>query len=137
MSKLWPKYENWSKQENHNRVYQYTPNVYRYTLAKKRPETKVYRYIFKVYRYTSPKSAQNVCFLPFFMHFHPWITPILPTHIKIIPYSPYNLFSIQFIFQLHVFLQNLSMNFFQYHSNMGYDPYTNQAPIFVRICSKP
>ena len=29
----------------------------------------------------------------------------------------------------HEFLQN--------HSNMGYDPYTNQVPRFVRVCSKP
>ena len=34
MSKLWPKYENWSKQEKQNRVYRYRSNVYRYTLAK-------------------------------------------------------------------------------------------------------
>ena len=33
------------------------------------------------------------------MHFHPWITPILPTHIKIIPKSSWNLFSIPFLFQ--------------------------------------
>ena len=33
MIKLWPKYENWSKLGKQNRVYRYTPNVYRYTLA--------------------------------------------------------------------------------------------------------
>ena len=34
MSKLWLKYENWSKQENHNRLYRYKSNLYRYKLAK-------------------------------------------------------------------------------------------------------
>ena len=34
MSKLWPKYENWSKQENHNRLYRYKSNLYRYKLVK-------------------------------------------------------------------------------------------------------
>ena len=34
MSKLWPKYENWSKQENQNRLYQYKSNLYRYKLVK-------------------------------------------------------------------------------------------------------
>ena len=66
--------------------------------------------MFKVYRYTSPGNAQNVSFLLFFMHFHPWITPILPTHIKIIPNSPWNLFSIQSIFKFHIFLQTSFMN---------------------------
>ena len=34
MSKLWPKYENWSKQENQNRLYRYKSNMYRYKLVK-------------------------------------------------------------------------------------------------------
>ena len=34
MSKLWPKYENWSKQENQNRFYRYKSNLYRYKLVK-------------------------------------------------------------------------------------------------------
>ena len=34
MSKLWPKYENWSKLENQNRLYRYKSNLYRYKLAK-------------------------------------------------------------------------------------------------------
>ena len=40
MRKLWPKYENWSEQENQNRVYRYTSYVYRYTLAKNDQNTK-------------------------------------------------------------------------------------------------
>ena len=50
------------------------------------------------YRYNHPKIAQNGYFLPFFTHFSPWITPTLPTHLKIIPNSPWNLFSTQFLF---------------------------------------
>ena len=34
MSNLWPKYENWSKQENQNRLYRYKSNLYRYKLVK-------------------------------------------------------------------------------------------------------
>ena len=34
MSTLWPKYKNWSKQENQNRLYRYKSNLYRYKLAK-------------------------------------------------------------------------------------------------------
>ena len=34
MSKLWPKYKNWSKLENQNRLYRYNSNMYRYKLAK-------------------------------------------------------------------------------------------------------
>ena len=34
MSKLWPKYENWSKLENRTGLYRYMSNMYRYMLAK-------------------------------------------------------------------------------------------------------
>ena len=34
MSKLWPKYKNWSKLENQNRLYRYKSNLYRYKLVK-------------------------------------------------------------------------------------------------------
>ena len=78
--------------------------------GQKLPEPKVYRYRLKVYRYTLPENAQNVYFLPFFMHFHPWITPILPTHIKIIPYCSCNLFSTQFLFQYLSYFKNISWN---------------------------
>ena len=44
------------------------------------------------------EKCPKCVFFPFFMHFHPWITPTLPTHIKIIPNSPWNLFSTQFLF---------------------------------------
>ena len=62
MSKLWPKYENWSKLGKQNIMYRYTPNMYRYMLG----SGGVYRYTFKVYRYMSPENAQNVYFFFFF-----------------------------------------------------------------------
>ena len=34
MSKLCPKYENWSKPENRNRLYRYKSNMYQYKLVK-------------------------------------------------------------------------------------------------------
>ena len=66
--------------------------------------------MFKVYRYMSPESAQNVCFCYIFPYFDTQINFTLQTHIKTISNSPWNLFSIQFIFQFHIFLQTSFMN---------------------------
>ena len=88
MSKLWTKYENWSKLGKQNRVYRYTPNMYQYMLGSGR----VYRYTFKVYRYMSPENAQNVYFLPFFHIFDTQFNSILHKHFKTIPNSSYNLY---------------------------------------------
>ena len=70
----------------------------------------MYRYRFKVYRYMSPENAQNVCFSPIFPYFDTQINSTLQTHTKTISNSPWNLFSIQFLFQLHIFLQNSFMS---------------------------
>ena len=63
-----------------------------------------------MYRYTSPKLSQNVCFSSIFPYFSTQINSTLQTHIKTISNSPRNLFSIQFIFQFHIFLQTSFMN---------------------------
>ena len=52
MRKLWPKYENWSKQENQNRLYRYKSNLYRY-------KSNLYRYKSNLYRYKLAKNDQN------------------------------------------------------------------------------
>ena len=125
MSKLWPKYKTWAKQKKQNMMYRYTPNVYRYTLAKNDQNTKCTGTSSKCTG-TSLRKVPRMCvFHPFFHILIPINSP-LQTHIKTISNSPWNLFSIQFLFQLHIFLQNSFMNFFQNPSNMGYDPSSNQ-----------
>ena len=97
----------------------------------------MYRYRFKVYRYRSPKSAHNVYFLPFFMHFsipnQIYTSYTLQNHFKFILYP--QLYSNHL--SMDIFLPNSFMNHFKNHSNMGYNPYTNQIQRFVNVCSKP
>ena len=92
MSKLWPNYEDWSKQ---SRVYQYMCDMYRYMFG----SVRVYRYMSKVYRYMSPENAQNVCFSPIFPYVDTQINPILHKHVKTTLNSSYNLFSTPIIIQ--------------------------------------
>ena len=109
MSNLWPKYKNWSEQEKQNRVYRYTPNVYRYTLAKNGHNTKCTGTCSKCTGTHHPEIPRMCLFCPFSCTFiHGSLLYFL--HIKIIPYCSCNLFSPQFIFQLHIFLQNSFMN---------------------------
>ena len=109
MSNLWSKYENWSKLEMQNRVYRYIPNVYRYTLAKNDQKPKCTG--------TCSKCTGTL-------------------HRKVPKMCVFSHFSCTFIHGSLLYFLHTSKTF-QYHSNMGYDPYTNQAPRFVRICSKP
>ena len=96
----------------------------------------MYRYRFKVYRYRSPKSAQNVYFLLFFMHFsipnQIYTSYTLQNHFKFILYP--QLYSNHL--SMDIFLPNSFMNHFKNHSNMGYNPYTNQIQRFVKVCSR-
>ena len=132
MRKLWLKYETWSEQKKHNRVYRYTPNVYRYTP--------------NVYRYTLAKNDQNtkctgtyskctstsIRKVPRMCVFHPFFHILIPnqlytsnTHQNHFKFPLESLFySIHLSFL--IFFQNLSINFSQIHSNMGYDPSSNQ-----------
>ena len=109
MSMLWPKYENWSKLGKQNRVYRYTLNVYRYTLA----SGGVYRYTTVHVPVHLPKFAQIVYFIPFFHTFDTQFNSILHIHLKTISYSFCNLFSIQFLFQYLSLLQKSIMNYSQ------------------------
>ena len=110
MSKLWQKYKTWSKLGKHNRVYRYTPKVYRYTLA----SGGVYRYTTVHVPVHLPEFAQKVYFLPFFFHiFDTQFNSILHIHLKTISYSFCNLFSIQFLFQYLSLLQKSVINYSQ------------------------
>ena len=68
MSKLWPKYENWSEQENQNMVW-YTPYVYRYTLAKNDHNTKCTGTCSKCTGTHHRKLPRMCVFHPFFPYF--------------------------------------------------------------------
>ena len=136
MSKLWSKYENWSKLGKQNRVYRYRSNVYRYTLVQNDQNPKCTGTGSRCTGTGHLKMPRMCVFVTFFhililkstLHFKHTSKPF-QIHFVIYFYS--NLLPIL------IFFQNPSINFSQYHSNMGYDPYTNQAPRLVRVCSKP
>ena len=118
MSKLWLKYENWSK---HSRVYRYRSDLYRYRFGSgglyryrfgpgglyryRLGSGGLYWYRFKLYRYRSPKNAQNVCFSFIVPYVDTQINPILHKHVKTTPNSSYNLFSTQIIIQYISFIK--------------------------------
>ena len=129
MSKLWPKYENWSKQENQNRLY-------RYKLAKNDQN----RNCTGTSSICTGKSLRKVPRRCIFSHFHALF------HHKPNLYFIYTSKS----FQIHLMISflltssfnyisffKLFMNHFKNHSNMGYNPYTIQSQGFVRVYSKP
>ena len=125
MRKLWLKYKNWLKLGTEQQVYRYTPKVYRYTLAKNDQNQMCTGTSSRCTGTLHSKMPRMCVFHPFFhILIHNQLS--LQTHIKNTSNSPCNLISIQFIFQLHIFLQNYFMDFFQNPSNMGYDPSSNQ-----------
>ena len=136
MSKLWPKYENWSKQENQNRLYRYKSNMYRYKLVKN-DQNRSCTGKSSTCIDTSLRKVPRMCVFPIFHALssmdHSYTSYTHQNHSK---------FTLESLFysiplSLLVFFQNLSINLSQYHSNMGYHPYTHQVPRFVRVLSKP
>ena len=132
MSKLWPKYKNWSKQENQNRLYRYKSNMYRYKLVKN-DQNRSCTGTSSTCTGTSLRKVPRMCVFPIFhaLSFmdHSYTSYTHQNHSK---------FTLESLFysiplSLLVFFQNLSINLSQYHSNMGYHPYTHQVPRFVRV----
>ena len=123
MRKLWPKYENLSKLGTEQQLYRYNPKLYRYNLAKNDQNE-----IVPVQLQIVPVQVTRNALKCVFSHTFPYVsTPInstLQTPIKTTPKSSWNLFSFQFLFQFHIFIQKSIMDFFQNPSNMGYNPYT-------------
>ena len=123
MRKLWPKYENWSKLGTEQQVYRYTLSCTGTTWPKMTRNESV-----PVHFQIVPVQVTRNALKCVFSHIFPYVsTPInstLQTHIKTTPKSSWNLFSFQFLFQFHIFLQKSIMDFFQNPSNMGYNPYT-------------
>ena len=110
MSKLWPKYENWSKLGKQNRVYRYTT-----------VHVPVHFCLWwgVPVHYCSctgtPSEIFPECVFspPFFFHiFDTQFNSILHIQLKTISYSFYNLFSIQFLFQYLSLLQKSTMNYY-------------------------
>ena len=123
MRKLWPKYENWSKLGTEQQVYRYNPKLYRYNLAKNDQKRKCTVH-FQIVSVQVTRNALKCVFSHIFPYVSTPINSTLQTHIKTTPKSSWNLFSFQFLFQFHIFLQKSIMDFFQNPSNMGYNPYT-------------
>ena len=136
MSKLWPKYEKWSKLEMQNRVYRYTPKVYRYTLAKNGQNTKCTGTSSKCTG-TSLRKVPRMCV------FHPFSHILIPNQLYTSnTHQNHFKFPLESLFysippSILILVQMPIMNYFKTHSNMGYNSYTNQTQGFVRIYSKP
>ena len=136
MRKLWPKYKNWSKLENRTGLYRYMSNLYRYKLAKNDQNRNCTGTSLNCTYTIHPKMPRMV-FSPIFscLIIHGSLLHFLHTSKSFQIH-----FVISFLFKSSsnsYLLSNLSMNLSQYNSNMGYHPYTNQVPRFVRVCSKP
>ena len=132
MRKLWHKYETWWKQENQNRLYRYKSNMYRYKLVKN-DQIRNCTGTSSTCTGTSLRKVPRMCVFPIFHELssmdHSYTSYTHPNHSK---------FTLESLFysiplSLLVFFQNLSINLSQYHSNMGYHPYTHQVPRFVRV----
>ena len=136
MRKLWQKYKNWSKLRTEQQVYRYTPKVYRYTLAKNDQKRKCTDTFSKCTGTSHPKCLKMCVFSPFSCTF-----PSQTNLYFIYTSKPFPIhLGISFLFNssFNTYLsQEPIINVFKNYSNMGYDPYTNQAPRFVRVCSKP
>ena len=83
------------------------------------------------------EKCPECVFSPIFMHFsipnQIYTSYTLQNHFKFILYP--QLYSNHL--SMDIFLPNSFMNHFKNHSNMGYNPYTNQIQRFVKVCSKP
>ena len=132
MRKLWLNYKNWSKQENQNRLYRYKSNMYRYKLVKN-DQNRNCTGTSSTCTGTSLRKVPRMCV---FSHF---FILLIPNHFYTSNTHQNNSkFTLESLFHsiplsLLVFFQNLSINLSQYHSNMGYHPYTHQVPRFVRV----
>ena len=136
MRKLWSKYKTWSKLGTEHQVYRYTHKVYRYTLAKNDQNTMCTGTGSKCTG-TSLRKVPRMCV------FHPFFHILIPNQLYTSnTHQNHFKFTLESLFysiplSILILIQTPIMNYFKNHSNMGYDPYTNQAPRFVRVCSKP
>ena len=125
MSKLWPKYENWSKLENQNRLYRYKSNLYRYKLAKN-DQNRSCTGTSSNCTGTSHSGMPRMCV---FSHFSILLIPnhfyTSNTHQN---NSKFTLESLFYSIPLSIsYISSKSiMDFFQNPSNMGYKPIHKQ-----------
>ena len=112
MSKLWPKYENWSKLGTEQQVYRYTLKCTGTLWPKMTRNESVPVHFQSVPVQVTRNALKCVC-----SHIFPYVSTsinsILHIHLKTISYSFCNLFSIQFLFQYLSLLQKYTMNYSQ------------------------
>ena len=121
MSKLWPKYENWSKLENRIGLYRYMSNMYRYKLAKNDQKRNCTGTSSKCTG-TSLRKVPRMCV------FHPFLHILIPnqlytsnTHQNHFKFPLESLFySIHL--SMDIFLPNSFMNNFQGSFQHGSQP---------------
>ena len=125
MSKLWPKYKNWSKLETEHHMYRYNPNMYRYMLAQNDQNLTCTGTCSMCTGTCDRKCPECVFFSHFSIFFPPnstlyFIHTSKPFHIHLEISFLLNVLSILILFQRPI------MNYFKTHFNMDYDPYSNQ-----------
>ena len=113
MSKLWLKYEHWSKYKIEHYMYRYTSDLYRYMLAQNDQNPNCTGTCSGCTGTCHRKLPRMCIFLPFFYILLSQTNSILHIHLKTISYAFCNLFSIQFLFQYLSLLQKYFMNFSQ------------------------
>ena len=128
MSKLRPKYENWSKLGTEQQVYRYTTKVYRYTLAKNDQKRKCTGTLSKCTGTSHPKCLKMCVFSNQFYTSN--------THLIHFQFTLESLFY-SIPLPILIFTSKIYHGLLSHNSNMGYDPYTNQIQGFVRVCSNP
>ena len=136
MSKLWPKYKNWSKLGTEQQLYRYNPKLYRYNLAKNDQKRKCTGTNSNCTGTSLRKVPRRCNFSPFSCTFPSQTKSILHIHFKIISNSSYILNYTQSSFNTYL-SSKYFMIFSQNNSNMGHNPYKYQIHKFIRVCSNP
>ena len=123
MRNLWPNYENWRNWEQSSSCTGTTLSCTGTTWPKM-TRNEIVPVQLQIVPVQVPQNALKCVFSHIFPYVSTPINSTLQTPIKTTPKSSWNLFSFQFLFQFHIFLQKSIMDFFQNPSNMSYNPYT-------------
>ena len=136
MSKLWPKFENWSKLENRTGVYRYMSNMYRYMLAKN-DQNLTRTGTCSRCTGTCHRKMPRMCVFVLFFHFF----DTLSTLYSICTSKPFQIHPITSILLNSSFntslISKILHELLSTHSNMGYDLYITLTCKLVRVYSKP
>ena len=117
-------------------MYRYTPNVYRYTLAKNDHNTKCTGTSSKCTS-TSLRKVPRMCV------FHPFFHILIPNQLYTSnTHQNHFKFPLESLFysiplSILILIQRPIMNYFKNSSNMGYDPYTTKHQDFLGFVLNP